>query len=336
MQNESILSTMISGSDSSLGATGTTPGGLHFVYSIDSLGSGGLEKLTGLYAIGLPFASTTHLLAIPKGKETLLNLSEMISSMQPVTLEGDYDSYFSLYANQGQQVESRVLLDPAAMEFSIDFCAAYTWEIIDNSLYFMSESILPDLKIIDDFVTQLTPAEVIKTTITLNQKPQSVERLMPTASTFQCPICHMKLLKGKRWLACTNGHGYLLTAEELILTRQHMNDTQRAVEASVGSAPNVITSVTTVDHGDIVCPNDTQTMIKAGYQETTAFLYSCPSCIYRWIDGQYLDIILGKYRNDGDDDKDDGGDSDSGLESFNETMMRGVDVSHRGFGRTFN
>lgn len=328
MQNESILSTMISGSDSLLGATGTTPGGLHFVYSIDSLGSAGLEKPTGLYAIGLPFTSTTHLLAIPKGKETLLNLSEMISTMQPVMLEGDYDSYFSLYANQGQQVESRVLLDPSAMEFSIDFCAAYTWEIVDSSLFFISESILPDLTVIDDFVKQLTPAEVVSTTLPLTQKTQSIERLLPSASTLQCPICHTKLLKGKRWLACTNGHGYLLTAEELILTRQHMNDTQRSVETSVGSVPNVITTITIVDHGDIVCPNDAQTMIKAGYQETTAFLYSCPSCIYRWIDGQYLDPILGKYRNDGDDDIDNN-DLGSGLGTLGDSLMQDVKINGR-------
>jgi Zn-finger nucleic acid-binding protein len=332
MQTESILSNMTSGSDSILGATGMTVLGLHFIYSAGNLESHVLEKPMGTYAVALPFVMPVHLLAIPKGKDNLLNLSEKVLAMQRVQLEGDYNSYFSLYSAQDEQIESRVVLDPAAMEYSVDFCGTYIWEIVNNTLYFASEGPLPDLKVIDDFVKKITPAAATSSAPVLSEQPQTIERLSPVAANLLCPVCSVGLHSGKNWLACPSGHGYFLTASQLTTTRRHMNDTQRAVEAGIGANPKVITPISTDQHGDLHCPNDGQILVKTNYQESTAFIYTCSACIFRWIDSQDLDTILGKYRNDGEDDGDDDGESE--LEDFKKHMKPDINV-RGGFGRRF-
>ena len=318
---------MLGMNDSSVGTSGTTPNGLHFVYLVENLELGDAKKPVGVFAVALPFATNVHLLGIPKGKELLLDVSARLNIMQPVKLEGDYDDYFSLYTSMNQQIESRVLLNPAAMEYNVDFCAAYTWEIFNNTLYFANQGILPDLKIVDDFVKQLTPAVVTSTGPVLTERPQTIEVLSPVLSKFLCPVCQIALREGRRWLACPAGHGYLLTASEVNTTRQHMNDTGRLAKTTVGAKPAVITPLTIVEHGDLKCPNDAQILTKSIYQETTVYMYICHSCIYRWIDGQYLDTILGKYRNDGEDKDDDdiSGDRQDALGNLGGFLMEDVE-----------
>lgn len=286
---------------SALGATGNTPTGLHFVYSVGEFTAG--TAAMGMYSISLPFITATHLLAIPKRAKDVFSFINRPASLEPVELEGDYDSYFSLYAGQHQQIGSRVLLDPATMEFSIEFCARYAWEIVNETLYFLSSESLPDLHIVDNFVAMLTPAvtRTINTNTPLANRPQTFEKLSPNATKLTCPVCATALHSGKHWLGCPEGHGYLITASDIAKTRQHMNDMGKAMEATLGAEPKVITKISITPHGDLKCPNDGGPLLKTTYQETSAYLYICHSCIYRWIDGQDLDAILGKYRNDSED-----------------------------------
>ena len=320
MEDTPILSALLSPSESSISVAEATPTGLHFIYSVGSFSIYPPDKLTGIYAVALPFQTTSHLLAVPKSKKDLFSSITRQLTMQPVDLEGDYNDYFSLYAKQGQQVESRYVLDPSAMEFTVDFCAEYAWEIANDTLYFESEKLLPDLQVVDDFVKQITPELAVSSGINLVKRPQVEEQLSSMASKLLCPVCNMALRSGKRWLACSSGHGYLLTSGELIETRQHMNDTARAVEESLSAQPNVITKISVVPHGDLTCPNDGQTLTKEPYQQTPGYLYSCHSCAYRWIDGQDLDFILGKYRNDSVDEPDDESNSEDTRSQINSSF----------------
>jgi Zn-finger nucleic acid-binding protein len=301
MLNESVIFDQINSDDSAVGTSGITPSGLRYVYLLENLAANGE---TGVYAVVLPFVTDIHLIGIPHGKQSSFGSSLRLSEMKPVQLEGDYGSFFSLYVADDEQVETRTLLDPEAMEYSIDFCSSYIWEIVNDTLYFASQGILPDMKVVDDFIQQLAPEGSKPSGLTLTPKPQVTEILSADSSTLLCPVCKVALHKGRRWLACPNGHGYLLTASELIHTRMHIDDFQRSVKSILGARPTVVTPVVVVEHGTLHCPNDDQELHKTPYQETPAFLYLCNACIYRWIDGKDLDTILGPYRNDGEDKPD--------------------------------
>lgn len=324
MHVDPLVFQLASSDGSSASANGLTPSGLNFVYFAENI-AGSTQPAIGIYAVSLPFIADIHLLGITKQNNTAARLAPLISTMQPVKLEGDYDAYFSLFVAGDEQMESRVLLDPAAMEYNIDFCAAYTWEICNNTLYFVSQGELPDLSVVDAFVKQLTPAVGTQPTASLIPKLQHAESLSPIASKLLCPLCSSALRAGHRWLSCPNGHGYLIKAADIVATRRHMNDMARVVKASINTPPSVITPVTAVDHGDLHCPNDQSVMEKSAYQETSAFLYTCTQCVYRWIDGKDLDIILGKYRNDGDDEPDNDPDNDSGTPG--DFLMRDITIN---------
>jgi hypothetical protein len=303
MHDTSLIFKAVKDSNSTVGTSGVTPSGLHYIYLLEAVASSDQSPYAGIFGISLPFVLDVHLVGIPKNKDGSVGVAGQIAGMSPVQLEGDYDSYFSLYVAGNEQLESRIVLDPAAMEYSIDFCSKYTWELVNNTLYFASEGILPDLSIADEFVRQITPAQPIKTGIQLRDMPQTIEKLSTYDSKYQCPICKTPLREGRRWLACVNGHGYMIKAADIVKTRQHMDDQQRIIKSTLGARPSVLTPITIVEHGDLHCPNDESILTESVYQLTIASLYTCSQCIFRWIDGQDLDTILGVYRNDGDDNE---------------------------------
>ncbi|MDO8336556.1 MAG: hypothetical protein Q7T74_07310 [Candidatus Saccharibacteria bacterium] len=112
-----------------------------------------------LLLVELPFHSKLHLLAVGKGAE-LDKLSPIVdgSSMQTATLEGDFDKYFSIYIDRGQDTQLRYVFDPAAMKYVIDFCRKYHWEIVNDSIYFASDKELPNDDVIVEFIEQIRPA----------------------------------------------------------------------------------------------------------------------------------------------------------------------------------
>jgi len=301
MHQNALIFSLAKGDESSIGASGKTPGGLRYSYIIENLSKAGNGPTTGIYAVKLPFKTDIHLFGLPKSAGVIKELVLPLETLDPVTLEGDYSSYFSLYAGRNQQAESRYVLDPEAMSYSIDFCAHYTWEIFNNTLYFGNQGELPDLHIIDAFVEQITPVNAVSAALRLNQKPQTKEKFGPKPSKFTCPICATALYRGTRWYGCPAGHGYCITSRDIILTRTHMNSYQRIIRNEVGARPDVLYDVVTVAHKALLCPNDKTEMVAMEYQTTGALTYDCPTCDYRWIDGKDLDTILGEYRNDGED-----------------------------------
>jgi len=118
-----------------------------------------------IYCVQLPFKSQVHILGIPKN-DTVVQLEPNMgrSLMEKVVLEGNYQDYFTLYAEKGQQTEARYVLDPAAMAFTVDFCRSHNWEIIGSELYFLQAGAnAPDdpTTMFDDilsFVKQIEPA----------------------------------------------------------------------------------------------------------------------------------------------------------------------------------
>lgn len=299
MNSSPLLFQLGSVSGSIAGPSGTTPAGLHYVYLLENVQKL-THHLTGICAIGLPFHTDSHLVGIPIAKKGLID----VKTLEPVVLEGDYQDYFCVYAEKFEQIESRVLLNPESMVYSIEFCSAYLWEIVDDTLYFANDGELPNLSVIDTFVQQIKPVLAAPAGIELTAMPQTTEVLSKRPSRLLCPVCQGFLYPGYHWLACPQGHGYLLTGDELLQTRQHINDTRRALKSFLGTPPAVVTPVVVMAHDDIHCPIDGVIMAKKQYQQTDASLYVCAQCSYRWIDGQDLDAILGPYRNDGEDEPD--------------------------------
>ena len=107
---------------------------------------GALTKSATMLSVQLPFVTKIHLLAITKRDDmSQFRIDKINSVMESVSLEGDYDKYFTLYAEKGTQTDARYVLDPKAMAFTIDFCKSHSWEIRESEFYFVQENV-PNLK----------------------------------------------------------------------------------------------------------------------------------------------------------------------------------------------
>lgn len=91
-----------------------------------------------LYRVELPYVSNSHLLGIPMNAGAIqLDPSGSGGVMEKVSLEGDYNSYFTIYADKNMKSETQYILDPKAMVFTVDFCQSHNWEIVGSDLYFV-------------------------------------------------------------------------------------------------------------------------------------------------------------------------------------------------------
>lgn len=70
----------------------------------------------------------------------LSNLQSFASHNQTVSLEGDFDQYFTLYAPENYQTDARYIFTPNVMQTMIDSASQYDVEIIDNNLYLYSDT----------------------------------------------------------------------------------------------------------------------------------------------------------------------------------------------------
>lgn len=293
------LITKVTNNNVIFGNGGQTPSGLPYLYMIGNL-SGVTDMTVGIYVVTLPFEIDLHLIGVPANKPTLVSTVQLDVTMDEVNLEGDYGSYFSLFADAKQQQEARYVLDPAAMAYSVDFCKEYHWEIVNNALYFLSEEHLPSLAIVDAFINELKPAKQYSKlapqlkidTIALS------ESLASTATQLNCPVCQTSLKRGKSWLACPNGHGYLITGTQMIEVRQDSATPEKQLAAIFGRTPKVYTPVTASDHGHLICPFCKNQMAAQPFQLTSIILDVCQHCPYRWIDGTELNSVLGAYRHE--------------------------------------
>ena len=207
-----------SGEDLIQGNVGQTPKEMHFEYYVGGLSLFSDNQTTGVFAFELPFNSNLHLLGIAKNGNTPIVVNTTTSVMEPVDLEGDYSTYFNLYADKNQQAQSRYVLDPAAMVFTIDFCSQFNWEIIEDTLYIMSSGRLPAFDLVDRFVDELRPAIEDPSDRRKNHYRMSYTDMR--GRKFNCPVCQRQLVQGDAWLACPSGHGCLLTGGQLLKARK--------------------------------------------------------------------------------------------------------------------
>lgn len=241
---------------------------------------------TLLFRIELPYASSLHLLGIPKhnGTSQLDPTSEQ-SVMERVELEGDYPDRFNLFCEKGMQTQTRHALDPKAMVFTLDFCQSHSWEIVGNELYFVQED---DAKSNNDptlmyddiaaFVEQIRPA------VQLPLSPQQLQSLAPYGkdrrNDLQCPLCSKTLHNNDDYYACPDGHGYLLTGSGL----GKVKNGKLTLEGNHTKSNAIRTD-------KLVCPSCGSTMKHVNYTGSPILIDSCPDCPYRWLDSGELQIV---------------------------------------------
>ena len=94
-----------------------------------------------IFLLDLPTPSLVHIAGI--GIKTMTNKERLLKStvdnaLERVNLEGDFPDYFWLFCSHGYDIELRQVLDPATMQFLVDFCQKLDWELVGSSLYFIS------------------------------------------------------------------------------------------------------------------------------------------------------------------------------------------------------
>ncbi len=258
------------------GHQGSTPAGLPFTYLVTGKDLFSENATYGVFAVYLPFKTKAHIVGIPKGGSNVWIVSQG-SAMEPVTLEGDYPDYFELYADIGQQADSRYVLDPKAMVFTIDFCKSTNWEIANSTLYFYSQDDLPSFEIVDKFVEEIRPAVEVASPKNFSRIPYGHTKVM----TLHCPICNKNLVDGESWMECPDQHGLLLSGKQM---------------KDYNGEPSVAQK--TLVHIDgrkrkLTCPYCSSHMNPSKYQDTNITIDICSKCVYRWIDSQEAIGILG-------------------------------------------
>ena len=68
------------------------------------------------------------------------NLSNTINRSQVLSLEGDFDSYFTLYAPEQYKRDALYVFTPDVMAALIDHGKEYDIEIVDDMMYFYSST----------------------------------------------------------------------------------------------------------------------------------------------------------------------------------------------------
>ena len=259
------------------GHQGNTPAGLPYSYLLSGMNLFSTSRTRGMYAVYLPFQTSAHLLGLPRSDDSIKIPISKSSSMEEVVLEGDYPNYFKLYADRGQQMESRYVLDPKAMVFTIDFCAGTHWEIVDNTLFFTGEGKLPSFKVVDQFVKEIRPA--IESAAPKDHTRISYGHM--NIADFYCPVCDEKLVNGQSWMECPNHHGFLVTGRQIKSLRDKMTYSPQKVAFDDGRT------------NGIKCPYCSQPMIATRYQYSDAMIDRCSKCIYRWVDKPEAEAIFG-------------------------------------------
>lgn len=231
-----------------------------------------------IYQVGLPYKTKIHIVGIPKNTgNAQLNPSGGKSLMEPVALEGDYGDYFTLYAEKGMQEESRYVLDPKAMVFTVDFCQSHNWEIVDNELFFVQATANASgdpTNMADDiikFVHEIQPA------IALPLSEYDIAKRTPYNQEYRtdlkCPICQLTLVKKGNFLACPSCHGILLKGAAL----SELNSGKLELPEN-----STLTKSTT--HGVLSCPSCGQVMEQIMYDGGLTAIDTCSHCPYRWLD----------------------------------------------------
>jgi hypothetical protein len=81
-----------------------------------------------------------HMLLDAKGNNSLFgsNLPQMFTADQRLSLEGDFDNYFTLYCPREYERDALYVMTPDLMALLIDNAAPYDIEILDNQMFVYS------------------------------------------------------------------------------------------------------------------------------------------------------------------------------------------------------
>lgn len=280
-QNSSALLALL-GDEVIHASSGMTPEELSYLYIVteSSVSVFNFEDTLGVCAVELPFVSGVHLVGVPTNI-SVLKWHLRIGNYEAVELEGNFNNIFSLFAEPRQQSQARYVLDPAAMVFVMDFCSKYVWEIIDDTLYFVSENTVPTLDTVDEFVRQIRPAIEVPSDRARN--PAKLPYTNGFGRKLHCPRCAEKLVLGRAWMACPNGHGFLLSGSQLIDERESSDTVEYDPAAA---AQNMID-----EH--LTCPYCGGAMQKNRYQTGNLVIDVCTQCPHRWLDGPEIKPIIG-------------------------------------------
>ena len=275
-KNTSVLLAQSTQGEVINGHQGNTPKGLPYAYLLGSTKLFSPDSSVGIYAVYLPFKTKAHLVGIPQG-ENAIQIRTPGSAMEPVRLEGDYQSYFSLFADLQQQADSRYVLDPKAMVFTIDFCKQFSWEIVDNTLYILGKGLLPSFDIVDQFVDEIRPAVESPAPKGYSQLPYDHAGI----TTLLCPICKTQLVAGESWMECPKQHGLLIAGGQMIDYREnHTSKYNRPIHKDRRT-------------NGIKCPYCASRMRPTQFQATDIVIDVCTKCAYRWIDEPEALGVLG-------------------------------------------
>ena len=93
------------------------------------------------------------------GKALISNLPVVISNSQRISLEGDFDKYFTLYAPKQYEVDVRYVLTPDVMAALVDQSSLFDIELVDDMAFFYTlQSEKSDDQMLGDIFTVLTVA----------------------------------------------------------------------------------------------------------------------------------------------------------------------------------
>lgn len=231
--------------------------------------------------IKLPFKTNVHLLAITTREDSSQIRTDVGNSvMERVSLEGDYDAFFKLYADKDMQSRARYVLDPKAMAYTIDFCKSHSWEIIGSELYFVQENV-PNLEgdttpLWDDverFVEEIRPAVEVPLSELDRRLRTAYGEPVKNQKDIVCPTCQQTLEETSNDVfECKNGHGILLHGSDLDELRAGKLRTKYQLHKALNT------------EGEISCPSCGNMMSKVDYAGSGIHIDACQSCIFRWID----------------------------------------------------
>ena len=88
------------------------------------------------------------------GKALISNLPVVISNSQRISLEGDFDTYFTLYAPKQYDVDVRYVLTPDVMAALVDKSSRFDVELVDDMAFFYAlQNETPDDQVLGDVFT---------------------------------------------------------------------------------------------------------------------------------------------------------------------------------------
>ncbi|MDX1766149.1 MAG: hypothetical protein R3313_04325 [Candidatus Saccharimonadales bacterium] len=243
-----------------------------------------LAGLNVIIRVELPFRTKLHLLGIPTQKMAVqLDPGGEQGSMERVTLEGDFPSYFTLYADNGQQAEARYVFPPDTMQYVVEFCQSHSWEIIHDELYFVQSVTAKQAKDdptllwddVDTFVEAIRPALDIE--LTPQQKNNRIPYGHERREHLDCPICNEQMPNEGGYFQCPKKHGALVHGRilgrvrsgELRLNQQYEEHPKKR------------------EH-NLECTACGHEMQQVAYSGTSIIIDTCTHCPYRWLDSHDL------------------------------------------------